>query len=120
MNAENDIIIRPVIDFLERDLIAIQRVYNLSLVQKTERREIIIDNEHIWLLTAAQARIEAAGDPVLCDKFDEYSRKRLKMGNAVEIGNEEAFEELEATKTLASDIIALLIKRFAGRNEKRK
>lgn len=99
---------KPVVSFLESDLIALQAVYGLLFVEKKDRREVKINNDHLVMLSSIEARIKALTDSATYEKFNEYSRKRLRIGNALENIELDPYVELKSAIELASNIMKTL------------
>ncbi|WP_413517082.1 hypothetical protein [Photobacterium phosphoreum] len=104
-------LIEPILTFLDADLIAMRDVYNIIFINKVDRENISIKNEHLQSLPSVKARIRGLGDKELSQKFDVFTRKRLLIGNAIETVGSDPYKELESGIELAGEIICLLLKR---------
>ncbi|MBM2835637.1 MAG: hypothetical protein HW406_2798 [Candidatus Brocadiaceae bacterium] len=112
INIEKTHLLEPVIEFIDRDLGAMQAVYALIFVDKKERSEVKIDNTHLSNLTAIEARIKGMGDKKLNDKFRDFTHKRIKIGNAIEHPGKDPYDELKQAIELAGDIMNSLFVRL--------
>ncbi len=86
-------------------------VYDLIFVDKAERNNVKIENNHLSQLPSVQARIKGLGDEKLYQEFRSFSHKRLKIGNALESPNKDPYIELESAIEIAGGIMNLLFER---------
>ena len=104
-------LLEPVLSFLDSDLSTMRQVYSLVFVEKAERSSVKIESSHLSQLPAIQARIKGLGDEHLYTKFSEFSRKRIKIGNAIEHPDKDPYTELESAIELAGEIMCSLFER---------
>jgi hypothetical protein len=104
-------LLEPVLSFLDSDLSAMRDVYTLIFVDKKDRSSVKVESQYLSQLPAVQARVKGLGDEVLYNKFCEFSRKRLKIGNAIENPTKDPYEELESAIDIAGELMGLLFKR---------
>ena len=102
-------LVEPVIKFLDSDLAAMQETYSLVFVDKGSRSNFQIKSDHLASLPAVTARVKGLGDPKLNALFDEFTRKRLSIGNSIDSVGKDPFKELQSAITLAGDIVGLLL-----------
>jgi hypothetical protein len=102
---EKQHLLEPVIEYIEQDLSAMQEVYNLIFVDHQDRSKVKINNTHLSQLSAIQSRIRGLGDPALNNNFSDFSRKRIKIGNAVDQRDKDPYEELQEAIDLAGKIM---------------
>lgn len=102
-------LLEPVLSFLDSDLATIREVYSLVFKSKKDRGSVIIEDKHLAQLPSVQARIKGLGDDDLYEKFNEFSRKRRKIWNAIENQNNDPFDELESAIAIAGEIISSLL-----------
>lgn len=110
IDIEKKYLIEPVVSFIDDDLKLMQEIYDTLVTNKPIPS---LNNKHIFKLSSIQARIQGLGDGVLCEKFEEFSRVRLSVGNAVSNGNwDGAQNNLNKAITLAGKILELLFKKL--------
>ena len=102
---EKQHLLEPVIEYIEQDLSAMQEVYNLIFVDHQDRSKVKINNTHLSQLSAIQSRIRGLGDFALNNNFSDFSRKRIKIGNAVDHRDKDPYEELQEAIDLAGKIM---------------
>lgn len=102
-------IIEPVLTFLDSELKLIAFVYTQGFEDKKANEEI---KKHILDISTISARIKALNDHELSEKFDEFTRKRIGVGNKVfdeyRKDMNGAFTELKEAEKLAGEIIWLI------------
>lgn len=106
---ENDEIIRPALDFLEKELRLITRIYQKGLNKELSIGDEI--SEHILGMSMVGARIRVFSNDALNKKFEEFTRLRISISFDVlnEDGHKDinaAFENMKKAELLASEIIA--------------
>lgn len=109
-NFKHENLFKPVVSFIESDLIAMQSVYGLLFSEDKERSEINIKNDHLGMLASIEARVKALTDNDTYEKFNEFTRMRLQIGNSLEDGDKDTYTQLKSAIALASEIINLLYK----------
>ncbi len=106
---EKKSVIEPILTFLDSELKLMTFVYTQGFESKEADQEI---KRHILDLSTTFARIKALDDYELNEKFNEFSRKRLGIGNRVfnqgEKDMEGAYQELQEAEKLAGEIIWLI------------
>ena len=106
---ENNEVIKPVLDFLEKELRLITKIY-----QKGLNKEVSIEDdqsEHILEMSMVGARIRILGNSILNKKYEEFTRLRIPISfdSLNEEGNRDinnAFKNMKKAEMLASEIIA--------------
>ncbi len=113
LELERKYLIEPIVSFIDRDLELMQRTYAKVFESKEEKAGFDIDGSYVFELSAIQARVKSIGDPHIDDKFEEFSRTRIKIRAAVSHAKtEEAYKELNKGITAAGEILELLFKRL--------
>jgi hypothetical protein len=108
---EKKYIIEPVVSFIDNELKLMQKTY--AVVFKSRGDVGNFDKEHIFWLSSIQARLNGLGDSGLIEKFEEFSRARLSIGNAVSDANvNDAYKRLDEAIKLAGEILELLFKKL--------
>ncbi|WP_041430787.1 hypothetical protein [Synechococcus sp. PCC 6312] len=99
-------IIEPILTFLDSELKLMTFVYIQGFEGKKEDSEI---KKHILDMSTVSARIKALDDQELNEKFSEFTRKRIGVGNNVfdeyRKDMSSAFSELQEAEKLAGEII---------------
>jgi hypothetical protein len=103
---EKRCIIDPALTFLDSELRLMTFVYTQGFEDKEADEEI---KKHILDMPTISARIKALDDHELSGKFNEFTRKRLAVGNNVldeyKKDMNAAFTELQEAEKLAGEII---------------
>lgn len=104
----NNELIKPVLEFLEKELNLITKIY-----QKGFNKEVIIDDQlsdHTLSMTMIGARLKSLGNDILDKKFEEFTRLRISI--SFDALSEEgykninaAYENMKQAEAIASDII---------------
>ncbi len=106
---ENNEVIKPVLDFLKKELCLITKIY-----QKGLNKEVSIEDElseHILEMSMVGARIRILGNNILNKKYEEFTKLRIPISfdSLNEEGNKDintAFENMKKAELLASEIIS--------------
>jgi len=110
---EKKYLIEPVVSFIDRDLGLMQKTYARIFKSKETNTSFSIDNTHVSELSAVEARVKGIGDRHLKEKFQEFSRARIRIGTAAADGKtNNAYTRLEEAISLAGEILELLFKKL--------
>jgi hypothetical protein len=113
---EKQNLIDPIIEFMEAELSLIQIIYGKGFDKEPSPIEGS-SSDHIKNLLAISARIKVYGDQELINKFEEFTSKRLIIGNKIlDEKNRDlphAYDDLKQAEILASEILKAFKSRLA-------
>lgn len=110
---EKKYLIEPVVSFMDRDLVLMQKTYSRMFELEKDNTSFSIDTAHVFELSAVQARVKGIGDRHLNEKFEEFSRARSGIGTAAaDHKTNEAYTKLVETISLSGEILELLFKKL--------
>ncbi len=105
---EKQNLIDPIIEFLEAELSLIQIIYGKGFDKEHSPFEGS-SSDHIKNLSAISAKIKVYGDQELIVKFEEFTSKRLIIGNKTLVEKNRdlshAYDDLKKAEILASEIL---------------
>jgi hypothetical protein len=102
---QNNQMFEPVINYLSKDLEAMQKVYNLILLDEKQRENTVLDNTHVTQIRAIEARVKALSDDETYELFKKFSLQRIRVGNAVYSESADPYEKLEEAINMASELM---------------
>lgn len=108
---EKNHLLEPILSFIDSDLATLREVYALGFINKEDWDKVKIKSEHLNALPSVSARVKGLGDEIIYNKFNEFTRKRILIGNAINSDEKDSFKELESAIELAGEIMYLLFER---------